>query len=420
MKNSKVPLKEILLLVAGWLTLVTLQFIFRRPPFYDEDEYLSNVALLHQYGWGKNYLEHLIGSAGPLFSVVHFIFEPLTHLNAPHIRFVNTGFLAGTTYFTYLTLGLLNFQHRLYALFMMAIPMTYVIGGLALTEMPAIFFFSAAVYLVIKSTGLPAGIKQSFLLLAAGACMGLAILGRQPFLLTLAAFPVLFIAPAPGKKNTAGLFLFLLSSLALPGYVFMVWHGLVPTIESQLYIDIANAGTKYRPDFFLLCVFYFAISLWLISPAFLRFPGGPQHAFKWIAGGCIIAAVNFATGWIELLPVRPFLVKILSPGQARILSLLFGSTAVVLSLYFLCCIYNNLQQQRFSKEFLFFSAACLLIAAACVKITWGFSSRYAAQAVPLLVLMGSYTYRRSKYNMAGVLLGVIIGVICIFSYLTGV
>jgi hypothetical protein len=419
MKDSKIPLKEILLLIAGWVALVILQLIFRRPPFYDEDEYLSNVALLHQYGLGKNYLVHLIGSAGPLFSVVHFIFEPLTGLSAPYVRFVNTGFLVGITYLTYLTIGLLNFQNRFYALFIMAIPMTYVVGGLALTEMPAIFFFSAAVYLAIKSIGLPAGVKQGILLVVAGGCMGLAILGRQPFLLTLAAFPVLFIQRAPGKKNITGLMLFLLSSLVLPGYVFSVWHGLVPTIESQLYIDIAKAGTSYRPDFFLLCTFYFAISIWLISPEFLKPPGGRQHIFKWIICGAIIAAINFTTNWIELLPVKPFLIKILTPGQAHILSVLCGSAVVVLSLYFLLCMYNNLQQRQYPKELLFFTAACLLVAAACVKITWGFSSRYAAQAVPLLVLMGSYTYRNSKYNMVGLLLGVIIGFICIFSYLTG-
>jgi hypothetical protein len=67
----------------------------------------------------------------------------------------------------------------------------------------------------------------------------------------------------------------------------------------------------------------------------------------------------------------------------------------------------------------FFTASCLLVAAACVKITWGFSSRYAAQAVPLLVMMGSYTYRNSKHKMAHLLLGMVIGFICIFSYLTG-
>lgn len=419
MKDSKVPLKEILLLIAGWVALVILQLIFRRAPFYDEDEYLSNVALLHQYGWGKNYLVHLIGSAGPLFSVVHFIFEPLTNLSAPYVRFVNTGFLVGVTYFTYLTIGLLNFQNRFYALFIMAIPMTYVIGGLALTEVPAIFFFSAAIYLVIRSIRLPRGVKQGAILVLAGNCMALAILGRQPFLLTLAAFPALFLQVAPGKKNIQGLIIFLLSSLALPGYVFSVWHGLVPTIESQLYIDIAKAGTSYRPDFFLLCTFYFAISIWLISPEFLKPPGGSRQIFKWIICGIIVGAVNFTYTWIELLPVKPFLLKILTQGQAHVLSVLCGSAAVVLSLYFLLCMYNNLRQRRYPKELVFFSAASLLVAAACIKITWGFSSRYAAQAVPLLVLMGSYTYRNSKYNKVGILLGMIIGFICIFSYLTG-
>lgn len=420
MKDSKIPRQEIIFLAAGMLGLFALQLIFPRPPFYDEDDYLLNVALLHKYGFGKNYLVNLIGSAGPLYSMVHYLFEPLTGLKTPYIRFVNTGFLMGVTYFTYRTLCLLHREKRWYAWYIMAIPMTYVIGGLALTEMPAIFFFSAAVFLLIKSLS---AIQRKYVplqLIIAGLCMGLAIVGRQPFLLTLAALPVLFISGENYKKNIGLFALTLISSLALPLYVFTIWNGLVPTIESQLYIDIAHAGVSYRPDFFLLCVFYFSVSLLLISPEFLKPLWGKNTLLKWSIGLAIIIVSNFIFNWIELLPAKPWLEKIIT-NQKLIYtaSNLCGSAAIFMGLYFMICLYNNLRRMHYPKELVFFTGALLLVAAACVKITWGFSSRYAAQAVPLLVLIGSFTYKNSKYNLAGILIGILIGLMSLFTYFTG-
>jgi len=420
MKDSKIPKQEIILLAAGVLGLFALQLIFPRPPFYDEDDYLLNVALLHKYGFGKSYLVNLIGSAGPLYSMVHCFFEPLTGLKAPYIRFVNTGFLMGVTYFTYQTLCLLHREKRWYAWYVMAIPMTYVIAGLALTEVPAIFFFSAAVFLVIKSMGSSQGKYVLPQLIIAGFCMGLAIIGRQPFLLTLAAMPVLFISGENYKRNIALFAVTLISSLALPLYVFTAWHGLVPTIESQLYIDIAHAGVSYRPDFFLLCVFYFSASLLLISPEFLRPPQGKNTWLKWSIGLAIIIVSNFIFNWIELFPVKPWLQKIITnPTLIYTASNLCGSVAIFMGLYFMICLYNNLRQMHYPKELVFFTGASLLVAAACVKITWGFSSRYAAQAVPLLVLIGSFTYKNSKYNLVRILIGMLIGLMSLFTYFTG-
>ena len=420
MKESKVPQREIVLLLAGWIGLFILQLIFRRVPFYDEDDYLLNVALLHQYGFGKSYLVNLIGSAGPLYSVVHFLFEPFTGLNAPYVRFVNTGFLAGVTYITWLTLRILNFQNRFYAFYIMAIPMTYVIGGLALTEMPAIFFFSTSIYLIIKCMSPLPGKYVFFKLILAGICMSFAILGRQPFLLTLAALPVLFFHKENYKKNILQLAVTLLFSIALPCYVFIIWKGLVPTIESQLYVDIAHAGTSYRPDFFLLCVFYFAISMLFISPEFLRPPPGKNVLLKWISFFIAIMAANFIFDWIELLPAKLWMEKVLSNQQlVHIFSILCGSAVIFLGMYFIICVFKNLYNLSFPKELIFFTAASLLVAAACVKITWGFSSRYAAQAIPMLVLAGSFTYKNSKYNLAGLIIGVVLGLMSLFTYFTG-
>lgn len=420
MKDSKIPLQEITLLVAGFIILIILQVVFPRAPFFDEDDYLSNVALLHQYGFGKTYLVHLVGSAGPLYSMVHFLFEPLTGLKTPQIRLVNTLFLVGAAYFTFRTLCVLNPAARFYALYIMAVPMTYVIGGLALTEMPALFFFSASIFLLIKNT-VNTAIKSSLIQLAvAGLCMGLAIAGRQPYLLVLAAFPVLFVTNKNNSSHWLPLIITVFFSLLLPCYLFMVWNGLVPTIESRLYKDLALAGTAYRPDFFMLCVFYFAISMLLIAPGFFWLAQSRKTGLGWTLLFIVLTTANFFLHWIQILPAKPLLEKLLpSAVFVYFFSVICGSAVIFSCLYFTVCLYQQLNRLQFPKELLFFTVSLLLIAVSCAKITSGFSSLYAGQAITLIVLTGSYFYRNLKYNKAGIIIGSITGLTSLVSYFIG-
>jgi len=418
-KDNKLPLAEILLLVGGLAAIVALQTIFRRPAFFDEDDYLANVALLHHYGFGKQYLTSLAGSAGPLYSMVHFLFEPLTHLQALYIRWVNAGFLIGTTCNIYFTLRLLNPQNRFYTLYVMAIPMTYTVGGLALTEMPAMFFFSAAIYFLLSSTIRYSNSGRLLQLILAGCCMSLAIMGRQPYLLTLTTIPLLFTWKQSWRNNLLPLLLILACSLALPGYVFAAWEGLVPTIESHLYQDIADAGVFFRVDFFLLCVFYLAISILLIAPGFFRLTHDRRSLVKWAACAAVSLATNFIFKWIAILPVQTLMQKIFVSAEVRkAAGLVCGSAVIFSSLYFGACLYRQLQRFQYRKEMTFFAAACLVLAVSCGKITTGFSSMYAAQAIPPLVLLGSFFYRPSKYNPLGIALGMITGLLSLASYFT--
>ena len=420
MKDNKLSSAEIVLLAGGLIALVVLQIVFQRPAFFDEDDYLANVALLHQYGFGKQYLVQLAGSAGPLYSMVHFLFEPFTHLRMPYTRWVNSGFLIGTTCIIYFTLRLFNPQQRFYAMYVMAIPMTYTVGGLALTEMPALFFFSAAIYFLLSSTLHTTGKHGLLQSMLAGFCMSFAIIGRQPYLLSLTAIPLLFTWKQRWRSNILSLLLILTFSLALPIYVFAAWKGLVPTIESHLYKDIADAGVFFRPDFFLLCVFYFAISILLIAPRFFRLPHDRQSLLKWSACAAVIFACNFIFRWIALLPAQTLMERIFVSAQLKNqVALACGSIVIFSSLYFGVCLYQQLQRLQYRKEMIFFAAICLVLAVSCGKITTGFSSMYAAQAISPLILLGSFFYRQSKYNLVRIAFGIITGSLSLVSYFIG-
>lgn len=300
--TGRISNTEIVILLSGLIALITLQFVFDRPPFYDEDDYLQNVAILQKHGFSNAYLLNLIGSAGPLYSVVHYLFEPLTHLQSPFVRLINTGFLAGTMYLTSLTLRLLPHTNRLYALMAMAIPMTYVISGLALTEAPAVFFFSTGVYLISASAAqgnaYTTAIIQS---LSGGLCISVAILGRQPYLLVLAALPILFFYQKDDIKGVVLLLLALVMSLAMPAYVFMIWNDLVAPSDAASYDQIASEGVSYRLDFFFLCIAYYCIALFLIAPGFYRIPQ-KREIIMYIVLYLILALINYRFEFIHFFP----------------------------------------------------------------------------------------------------------------------
>lgn len=416
-ETSRISNAEIIILLSGLIALIVLQFMFDRPPFYDEDDYLRNVAILQQHGFSNAYLLSLTGSAGPLYSVVHYLFEPITNLQSPYVRFINTGFLVGTMYLTGLTLGLLSHSYRLYTLIAMAIPMTYIISGLALTEAPAIFFFSAGIYLM-SASALQHGadttaIIQSF---SGGLCISIAILGRQPYLLVLAAFPVLFLNKKDYKKGLILLSTALAMSLLLPVYVFIIWNDLVAPSDAALYDRLAFEGVSYRFDFFFLCIAYYCIALFIISPRFYRIPK-KKEIILYIAVYLLLVLLNYKFQFIHFFFLRFIIEKFIpSPDLIPLLEILFGAVMPLVGFYFLATLYYQLQRAAFKRELLFYSAAMILIALSCVKITWGFSSRYAAQAIPLLVLTGSYFYKPSKYSSIRIATGVILGLLSVVSY----
>lgn len=416
-ETGKISFAEIIILLSGLIALVMLQFVFDRPPFYDEDDYLQNVAILQKHGFSNAYLLDLIGSAGPLYSVVHYLFEPITHLQSPYVRLINTGFLAGTMYVTGLSLGLLSHSSRLYALMAMAIPMTYVISGLALTEAPAVFFFTAGVYLISASAA-PGNAYTTAIIqsLSGGLCMSLAILGRQPYLLVLAAFPILFFYRKDDVKGVVLLLLALVMSLALPVYIFMIWNDLVAPSDAALYDQIASEGVSYRFDFFFLCIAYYCFALFIIAPGFFR-KLQKREIIMYIILYLILALINYKFELIHFFFLRFIIEKFIpSPDLIPLLEILFGAALPLLGFYFLATLYHQLQRTAFKRDLVFYSAVMILIALSCVKITWGFSSRYAAQAIPLLILTGSYFYKPSKYNSIRITAGVILGLLSVVSY----
>ncbi len=410
--------KQVLILLFGLITLIAIIIIFNKPPLYDEPYYLQNIPLLHKYGISKVYLLHHLGSAGPLYPVLHYLLEPVTGLQMPYVRLVNIGLLLGVIYFLAVTLKLLNFFGS-YALSVLAIPMTYTISGLALTEMPAMFFFSAGTYLIIKATSNYALNWRAIIHLSAGGLfISLAILGRQPYLLTLVALPILFWNKENYIRNGLLLLLTLVFCLALPVYVFYLWKGLVAPMDSNVYEDLARQGIALKPEFSFLCIAYFSIVFIIIAPGLFILPNKRQTLLLLLIY-MLLAAVNYQFSIIKFLPVTSVIIKII-PGQyLQIASVLCGAGMALIAIYFLASLLWQLHKKAYPKELVFYSFASLLIAISCMKITWGFSSRYAAQAIPMLIPVGAYFYKKNNNNVYAIAAGVILGLLSFATYISG-
>ena len=393
--------------------MISLIFIVNEPICNDEIPYLTNVSLIHKYGLGNEYLAQLQGSAGPLYSFVHYLFEPITRLQAPGIRLVNVFFLIGTIFFLALILRSTGYTHWSYSLYILAIPKVYVLTGLAFTEMPAIFFYTLFLFCVLKAADLniPSINRFGFAFIG-GTCLCLSILGRQPFLLTIAAVPILFFKEWSLRSILIQSIIFI-AALALPCYVFLQWKGWMPPGDSIYYPD-KPLEFYLRPDFFILCLFYVAVVFVVLAPSIFRIDNRRE---LFLAGvGIILAGVlNFFFKWINYLPAMHLLGGMPS-HLIQVAELFFGWIFICISVYFLYKLLKTAVVYKGNTQLIFFIASTLLICAASLKITWGFSSRYSALAAPLMVLIASFYYRRNRINYLLIVAAIIMGLISLYFY----
>lgn len=413
MQLKKPHQNQILLLAIGFASLIFLIFFKNRHQCNDEIPYLTNVSLLHTYGLGKEFLVKLEGSAGPLYAIVHYIFEPVTHLQPPGIRLVNVLFLGGTIFFLALILRRLNAVHWTFALYILAIPKMYVLTGLAFTEMPAIFFYTASIFCVLKSADSSLRFSTRMInAVAGGVCISLAILGRQPFLLSLLALPILFLKDW-SKTSLLLLAVIVITALALPVYVLLQWDGWMPPGDRKYYPDV-NGQLNMRPDFLILCLFYVAAAFMIIAPRFFKVKDKKELTFILIAAG-VTGVLNFVFNFISYLPVANLLGK-MPADLVEPASLFFGWIFICVSLYFLYKLFQTFINNNSNLPLIFFIAALVLICSASMRITWGFSSRYSMHAAPLIILIGSLYFKNQRFNMALIAAGIIIGLFSLYSY----
>ncbi|PSP00259.1 MAG: hypothetical protein BRC47_13210 [Cyanobacteria bacterium QS_7_48_42] len=392
---------------AALAILVVMTATVQQPLLYDEPIYLNTVETLKQYGLSFYFLKNLEIATGPLYTILHNSLAPLTGLDAPGVRLVNITLL-GLTILT--TIGI--------ALCMISIPMTWVLSGMALTEMPAIFLMTFGFLLLIWSTsphqtkdgkethGKNTNVvsaKQIIAAIIGGLAMGVAISGRQPLLVTLAAVPILAI----DSRSRIQVLCFLLSAAIIPIILFATWGGLVPPTH-----QFVGEGLSV-PHLILAYCYAGAITL-ILSPRFF------SYNFKITVIIAVFSIlINAIFSWIEFVPMRTLSNQLIPEAVFPIYIEICSGLLFSLGVLYGASIIKNLINNRENFNYLFLGIATLFICFTALKVTHQFSSRYVAQAIPLFALITEPYSKANYFKATRVVIGSLLGLAILTSYYFG-
>lgn len=377
-----------------------------RGPTYDEPWYLGTVSLLEAHGLGANFFRSLPGPAGPLYTVVHYLLKPITMLEVPGVRVVNLFLTAATVPVLALCIKQLRSNTMQWSsLDLLCVPGLGACAALALTEVPAMFFVTVSLLLLLIGLRRAAEHPVSALAISAvgGACLGLAILGRQPYLLLLLAVPIWSIARQTWRIPVLLTFSGAAMTVCLP--VFLAWGGLVPP-------QIVRVGEGIAPAHGALAAAYAAVIMLVLAPRYLAMPP------RWVLGIFAVGfGVNAVAKIIQITPLSTVVARALSPDLAAAYTSLVSGIFLGAAFLFVAATLRNAWQQRQQPAFLFFAAAASLIVASSAKVTHQPSSRYVIVAAPMLVVLGAYYSRPSRWRALRLGIGSAISVLSVWSYL---
>lgn len=340
---------------------------------------------------------------GPLYAFSHVIFEPVTKLQPVRMRFVNVFLLVAVAGMVAAWLKQQKCaDYGVASCSALVVPMTWVIAGMALSEMPAMVFVTLSLYLQMK--GLRAlELSRSALgwFLASGISLGIAVWGRQPYLL-LAGVPVLLALLEPRLRTSALVFAVVTAAFALP--LFIIWKGLVPPSHQavQQGLSVTNG---------IISLGYTGICFMLLAPRSIRLPA------KILMGLVVLTAIgNALTQAFVLYPVRSVVERYLPastmPAFGNFCGSLFLSCGIVFSALLLKLTWDD----RKDLKRVAINAGLLCLAVSPIFVAHQYSSRYTAMSLPYLMLAAQPMREWRPKTMVTAAVGCSIGFLTLFGY----
>lgn len=401
--------------IGAYLLLLLITILHRQPPLFDEALFISNVHLLEQYGLSRTFLLNIDNQApGPLYQLIHYILRPLTHLQAPGIRLVNTFMLL--LIILLLAAIIRKMQRRVKksvwvpALHIMAVPMVWQVSGMALTEIPPMLFATLSIWLLQlaldytrKRRGL--GILLSLL---AGLCLGLAILGSSPFLMIVPSALLLLLESAGERRRRVLVSIYMGVALLCCIPVFVIWGGLVPPKEAV--ITAGGIVTWHG----ILAFAYGALLVLIVAPGWFVYNRLVLLALVLLY--MILLPMNYYWLHYEYAPLSGALKKIFPAAIMQIYPYLISPLLITIALYFLYTVFLQWMERRTEPFYLFLLMATLLMLATSFKVTHLFSSRHVAQVAPLFIILLAPYIRVNRGQCIRFAAGMIIGLLSLETY----
>ena len=288
--------------------------------------------------------------------------SPLTGGLPPYTRFVNFGFMIASIGAIYLTLAPHANYAREAAVSLLAVPQLWKATGMTLTEIPALFFFS--VFMMVFVRPAPSMTAVSCLLrgLLAGASLGVAILGRQTYLVAVAPLVMTAIMHRHLRLQAAAT---LCTMGFVCGWLFMLWGGLVPPS-----LQSVDSGLRLRHGLFSFS--YLGVA------SFLIWPHRYLQASKSLVASAVALglAITLLAGGPNFLPGHGTLLRLLPAPLAHGAAMMCAPLFLGAGSLWVMMLARDLVVSVRSPGTAFILMNTLVLALAPVKVSHLFSSRY--------------------------------------------
>jgi hypothetical protein len=345
-------------------------------------------------------------ATGPLFSAIQLMLAPITHLQPPAIRWVN--------FCCFLGVILLLANHNstesigtriLFGSTLLSVPFLWPTVGLALTEIPSLLFFTCFVLLLLRLINSEvASLRVAVgLALAAGLCLGAAILGRQTYLVIV---PVLVVMIFWLPEKWLPILVCVVTALIMSAWLFLLWRGLAP----PQYYGLTYSWLSFTN--LLLSLSYAAVATLFLNPAWLS---GHRRRAWIICAVCGAALAYFARSY-EDPPARSLLIKLFGAHMGLWIGFAVGCASAALGAIWAWSAFKIFWRQRRDPEqvFLLLSLGALVLAP--LKMTAQFSSRYVVGCLTVLLLLVDVPLQLRGFWAARVFVGGLLGMAILWTY----
>lgn len=383
------------------------------PLTYDEPWYLDTVASIDQYGFvSRQFFRTFPGPTGPLHAWVHWILRPITHLAPPAVRLINPLLAAFSLLAVAASVRMTKGESPWgSALLMTAIPMAWPCVGLTLTEVPAMAFYAVHLVLLIKSWGDACGRGRCMIFsVLSGAAMGLAILGRQPLLLALAAVVACGLLD---RRRFVSAAVCCATALAICVPVFMIWGGLTPRTMAG---DIAARTRGHLAVFGIVpwhvayAMAYAGITTAIVAPQCVT-----VRLRAWAAILAVCVGISILFGVQGQMPLQSVLGPVVPPTFRWMAEAACSGLALGLAICFGVALLHSLWQHRADTIIVLGLLTVLSQVVAAGAVRHQFSSRYLFAISPVVLIMASrFLPVPSSPIRAGI--GAAVGALSLVSY----
>ena len=395
-----------LIVVTGCLLVMSAMIVTSPSQLrYDEQNHIGLTQLVATNGWRDALLSPKNSSAaGPLYPAIHLMLSPITHLQPPAIRWVNFCCFLGVV------LLLANCKPgvppRLLSGFtLLAVPFLWPAVGMALTELPALLFFTCFVLLFLRVINSDVVLSRGTLGLAflAGLCLGTAILGRQIYLIVIPALIVLIFWL---REKWLSVVICIITSLAVCSWLFVLWHGLAPSH----YYRITESSWSFANLLFSLS--YAAVATLFLNPRWLC----RQRVTVWIISTlCGFALSYFARNYDDP-PAKSLLVHIFGNQFGLWIGFIIGCALAAIGVVWAWTAFQTFWRERRdpSRVFLLLSLGALVLTP--MKMPAQFSSRYIVGCLGVLLLVVDPPLKSNGYWAARMFVGSFLGTAILWTY----